>query len=322
MRRRRSLKTFLRTVFHLMSWLPDDMKILLLGANGQVGHALCRSLAPLGDLICTTRSGQLEDGSPCEHADFDTPDMQPSLIERVSPDIVVNAAAHTAVDRAESERDAAFRANAEAPQRIAEACAARDAWLVHYSTDYVFDGSGKRPYREEDPTAPLGVYGQSKLAGEDAIRASGARHTILRTAWVYAAHGKNFMRTMLRLAAERDELRVVADQTGTPTSAALIADITAMVLARPFAGSGIRHLTATGATTWHGFAEAIVAGAHARGLLPRVPRVVPISTAEYPTPAKRPGYSCLDVSMIEAELGCRLPDWSDGLSNVLDDIRL
>jgi dTDP-4-dehydrorhamnose reductase len=294
------------------------MKILLLGANGQVGHELRRSLAPLAEVVVGTRGGALDDGSPCEIADFDAPDALPALIDRIAPDVVVNAAAYTAVDRAESDRDAAFRANAEAPQRIAEACAARDALLVHYSTDYVFDGTGKRPYREDDPTSPLGVYGESKRAGELAIQASGARHMIFRTAWVYASHGKNFMRTMLRLAAERDELRVVADQIGTPTPAALIADVTAMALARPFVRSGLWHLTAAGETTWHGFAEAIVSAAHARGDLARKPCVVPIATSDYPTPAKRPAYSRLDLARIEADFGTVLPDWRGGLDAILD----
>ncbi len=294
------------------------MKLLLLGANGQVGHELRRSLAALGEVIVTTRSGQCEDGMRCEVADFDMPDALPALIARIAPDVVVNAAAYTAVDRAETDRDAAFRANAEAPQRIAEACAARDALLVHYSTDYVFDGTGTRPYREDDATSPLGVYGESKLAGEDAIRASGARHMIFRTAWVYASHGKNFMRTMLRLAAERDELRVVADQIGTPTPAALIADVTASVLARPVDRSGVWHLTAAGETNWHGFAEAIVEAAHASGLIARVPRVVPISTEDYPTPAKRPAYSCLDVARTEADFGVVMPDWRVGLEVILE----
>ena len=296
------------------------MKILLFGANGQVGHELRRSLASLGEVVATTRSGMLEDGTSCEIADFDMPQSLPALIERIAPDVVVNAAAYTAVDRAESDRDAAFRANAEAPQRIAEACAARDALLVHYSTDYVFDGTGTRPYREDDTTAPLGVYGETKLAGEQAIQASGARHLIFRTAWVYAAHGHNFMRTMLRLAAERDELRVVADQIGTPTPAALIADVTAMSLARPFERSGVWHLTATGETTWHGFAEAIFVAAHARGLIARAPRVVPIATADYPTPAKRPAYSVLDTARLHLDFAVDLPDWSEALARTLDEL--
>jgi dTDP-4-dehydrorhamnose reductase len=296
------------------------MKILLFGGNGQVGSELRRSLGPLGDVVATTRSGTLEDGTACERADFDAPESLAALIERVAPEIVVNAAAHTAVDRAESELDAAFRANAQAPQAIAEACARRGIRLVHYSTDYVFDGRGTRPYREDDPTAPAGVYGASKLAGEEAIRASGAPHLILRTAWVYAAHGRNFLRTILRLAGERDELRVVADQIGTPTPATLIADATARVLAQPATRSGTWHLTATGATSWHGFAEAIMQGAHARGLIARIPRVLPIATADYPTPAARPAYSVLDCSALQRDFGIALPDWQEGLSRTLDEL--
>jgi len=297
------------------------MRILLLGANGQVGHELRRRLPALGEVVMATRTGSLADGVACEVADFDRPASLPDLIASIAPDVVVNAAAYTAVDRAENETDAAFRANAEAPARIAEACAARGARLIHYSTDYVFDGTGARPYREDDATAPLGVYGASKLAGEDAIRASGARYWIFRTAWVYAAHGKNFLRTMLRLAAERDELRVVADQRGTPTPAGLIADITAAALSSANSASGTWHLTAAGETHWHGFAEAIVAGAYLRGLLARAPRVVPISTAEYPTPARRPAYSVLDNARLRAEFGLDPADWRIGLDGVLDEVR-
>lgn len=293
------------------------MRILLLGANGQVGHELRRALAPLGELTCTTRSGMRADGGACEAADFDDPASLPALVERVAPDVVVNAAAYTAVDRAETERDAAFRANAEAPGELARACAQRDALFVHYSTDYVFDGTGTRPYREDDPTAPLGVYGASKLAGEEAVRARGARHLIFRTAWVYAAHGRNFLLTMLRLAKERDELRVVADQVGTPTSAMLIADTTAAILARPFARSGLWHLTAGGETSWHGFAAAIVEEAHAQGLIARRPAVVPIPTSEYPTPARRPAYSCLDTGALTRDFVIGLPDWRDGMAGIL-----
>jgi dTDP-4-dehydrorhamnose reductase len=294
------------------------VKILLFGGNGQVGHELRRSLAPLGDVVATTRSGRFEDGSACETADFDLPDALPALIERIAPDIVVNAAAYTAVDRAEDEADAAFRANAQAPRVIAQACAARDALLVHYSTDYVFDGTSTRPYREDDPTAPLGVYGASKLAGEDAIRASGARHMIFRTAWVYAAHGRNFLRTMLRLAAERDELRVVADQVGSPTSAALIAETTATILRQTPQLSGLWNLTAGGQTSWHGFAEDILTRARARGLLEKRPTVVPITTADYPTRARRPAYSCLDTGRLSQDFGVRLPEWARDLDAVLD----
>ena len=296
------------------------MKILLFGANGQVGHELRRSLATQGEVIATTRSGRLDDGSACETADFDRPDALPELIGLIAPALVVNAAAYTAVDKAESDRDAAFRANAEAPSRIAEACARIGIPLVHYSTDYVFDGTGTRPYREDDPTAPLGVYGESKLAGEQGIRASGAEHMILRTAWVYASHGKNFLRTMLRLGAERDTLGVVADQIGTPTSAGLIADVTSALLPQAGTRSGTWHLTASGETSWHGFAEAIFAGAVARGLLPKAPQVNAIGTADYPTPARRPAYSRLDTSHLQADFGVELPDWRVVCAHVLDEV--
>jgi dTDP-4-dehydrorhamnose reductase len=294
------------------------MKLLLLGANGQVGHALRRSLAPLGEVVAATRDGRLADGGGCETADLDDLRSLGGLVERVAPDVVVNAAAWTAVDRAETEREAAFRANAEAPRAIARACARRGARLLHYSTDYVFDGRGTRPYREDDATSPLGVYGESKLAGEEAIRASGADHAILRTAWVYAPRGTNFLLTMLRLGAERERLRVVADQVGTPTSAALIADATARVIAHPSRASGTWHLTASGQASWHGFAEAIFAGAVERGLLPRAPLVEAISTAEYPTPAARPAYSVLDTGRLQRDFGIAPPHWRDGLDQALD----
>jgi dTDP-4-dehydrorhamnose reductase len=293
------------------------MRILLFGANGQVGHELRRSLAPLGELVCTTRSGKLPDGAGCEVADFDAPATLPVLIERIAPDLVVNAAAYTAVDRAEDDRDAAFRANAEAPGAIADACARRNTVLVHYSTDYVFDGTATRPYREDDPTCPLGVYGASKLAGEQAIQASGARHMIFRTAWVYAARGKNFMQAMLRLGRERDELRVVSDQVGTPTPAGLIADVTSVALGAPARASGVWHLTARGACTWHAFATAIVHRACAEGLLAASPAITPIPTSAYPTPARRPSYSCLDTSALERDFKVILPAWESVLAEVL-----
>ena len=297
------------------------MKLLVLGGNGQVGHELLRALASLGDVVATTRSGALPDGRACERADFDAPATLPGLIERIAPDIVVNAAAYTAVDKAETDIEAAFRANAEAPGILARTSAARGIPFVHYSTDYVFDGQGTRPYREDDPVAPLGVYGASKRAGEQAVIDAGGRHLIFRTAWVYGSHGHNFMRTMLRLGADRDRLRVVADQIGTPTPAALIADVTAGILAQSNDASGIWHLTATGATSWHGFAEAIFADAHARGLLARVPEVEPIATADYPTPARRPAYSCLDTTRLRADFGVALPDWRAALGGVLDAMR-
>jgi dTDP-4-dehydrorhamnose reductase len=294
------------------------VRLLLLGATGQVGHALRSTLPALGEVVCTTRSGALPDGARCEQADLDAPEALAALVERVAPDVVVNAAAYTAVDRAEEEPEAAARANAEAPRVLADACAARGAQLVHYSTDYVFDGSATRAWREDDATGPLGVYGATKLAGEEAVRASGARHLVFRTAWVYGAHGHNFMRTMLRLAATRDELRVVADQVGTPTPAALIAAVTTRAIAARL--EGLYHLTAAGRTSWHGFAATIVEGAEARGLLQQAPRVVPITTADYPTPARRPASSQLDVSRLEAALGERMPDWRVALGDVLDTV--
>lgn len=297
------------------------MKLLVLGGNGQVGHELRRALASLGDVVATTRSGALPDGRACERADFDAPATLPGLIERIAPDIVVNAAAYTAVDKAETDIEAAFRANAEAPGMLARTSAARGIPFVHYSTDYVFDGQGTRPYREDDPVAPLGVYGASKRAGEQAVIDAGGRHLIFRTAWVYGSHGHNFMRTMLRLGADRDRLRVVADQIGTPTPAALIADVTAGILAQSNDASGIWHLTATGSTSWHGFAEAIFAAAQAGGLLARRPEVEAITTAEYPTPARRPAYSCLDTGRLAHDFGMVLPDWKTALGTVLDAMR-
>ena len=289
------------------------MKLLLLGGNGQVGRELRRSLLPLGELVVATRDGGDADAA----ADFDAPASLAVLIEQTAPEVVVNAAAYTAVDKAETDAAAAFRINAEAPAAIAQACVDTDALLVHYSTDYVFDGNATRPYREDDATAPLGVYGASKLAGEQAIRASGARHAILRTAWVYAAHGKNFLLTMLWLANERDELRVVADQIGAPTPAAWIADATAEIIRRGVMASGTWHLVADGETSWHGFAEAIVDEAHALGLIARKPRVVAIPTADYPTPARRPAYSVLDTTRLQRDFGVAPPDWRDGLRRTL-----
>ena len=284
-----------------------------LGGNGQVGRELRRSLLPLGELVVATRDGGDADAA----ADFDAPASLAVLIEQTAPEVVVNAAAYTAVDKAETDAAAAFRINAEAPAAIAQACVDTGALLVHYSTDYVFDGNATRPYREDDATAPLGVYGASKLAGEQAIRASGARHAILRTAWVYAAHGKNFLLTMLWLANERDELRVVADQIGAPTPAAWIADATAEIIRRGVMASGTWHLVADGETSWHGFAEAIVDEAHALGLIARKPRVVAIPTADYPTPARRPAYSVLDTTRLQRDFGVAPPDWRDGLRRTL-----
>ncbi|HEL4807568.1 dTDP-4-dehydrorhamnose reductase [Stenotrophomonas maltophilia] len=296
------------------------MTVLVFGGNGQVGQELLRALAPLGKVVATTRSGALPDGSACETADFGQPESLPALLDRLQPSIVVNAAAYTAVDRAEQEVDAAFAANAQAPGGIARWCAAHGVPFVHYSTDYVFDGQGRAPYREDEPTAPLGVYGTSKRDGEEAVRAAGGRHLIFRTAWVYASHGANFLRTMLRVGAERDVLRVVADQIGTPTPAALIADVTAQALQHPGRLSGTWHLTASGQTSWHGFAEAIFAEALATGALVKVPTVEAIPSSEYPTPAKRPAWSVLDNRKLQQDFGIVLPAWQDGLKRVMAEI--
>lgn len=293
------------------------MKLLLIGGAGQVGQELRRSLAPLGQLVVTTRDGRLPGGGSCEALDLhDLAGIAP-LVARLAPDVVVNATGHTAVDRAESEPEMAFRINAEAPGLLAGACAMQHIPLLHYSTDYVFDGAGSRPYRDDDATAPMGVYGASKLAGERAIAAAGGPHLILRTAWVYALHGHNFLRTMLRLAGERDELRVVADQLGSPTPAWLIADVTATVLRHGLVEPGVRHLVTEGHTSWHGFAEAIMDEAVACGLIARKPRVIQITTAEFPTPARRPAYSVLDCARLQREYGLVLPTWRDALATTM-----
>lgn len=296
------------------------MTSLVFGANGQVGQELLHALMALGEVVGTTRSGVRPDGGACLKADFADGESVVAVLEATQPARVINAAAYTAVDTAESEPVSAQAANAETPGAIARWCAANDVPLVHYSTDYVFDGAGVRPYRPDDATAPLGVYGATKLAGEEAVHAAGGRHLIFRTAWVYAAHGQNFLRTMLRVGAERDLLRVVADQIGTPTPAALIANVTAQVLQGEYTASGTWHLTATGETSWHGFAEAIFAGAVERGLIRRAPKVEAITTADYPTPARRPAYSRLDTNTLEHDFGIALPDWRAALDGVLDTL--
>jgi dTDP-4-dehydrorhamnose reductase len=299
-------------------------RLLLTGATGQLGFELQRALAPLGELVTTSRDGRLPGGAACSVFDLDAPASLVAVLDRWQPDIVVNAAAWTAVDRAEQESSAAFRANAEAPATIAGWCAANDALLVHYSTDYVFDGRGSTPWTEQAPTAPLGVYGASKRAGEQAIIDSRCPQLILRTAWVYAARGQNFLRTMLRLGAERDRLRVVADQIGAPTPARWLAAATAALLARgrwrePGA-QGLFHLAAGGATSWHGFAEAIFADALQAGLLERAPLVEPIASSDYPTPAARPGYSVLDCTRLADIHGIALPDWRRGVAEVIAEL--
>jgi dTDP-4-dehydrorhamnose reductase len=294
------------------------VKILVLGANGQVGFELARALVPVGHVIAATRNdaGTLR-------ADLANPDSLAAALDEACADVVVNAAAYTAVDRAEDEPDLADRINARAVVEIGAWAKRNGKRVVHYSTDYVFDGASKPPYREDDPTAPLGAYGRSKLAGEVALRASGARHLIVRTAWVYAARGHNFLRTMLRLSRERDELRIVCDQTGAPTPARLIADATAAMLRQWIAEDDARrdgtyHVVSAGQCSWFDFAGAIVEGAAARGLIERRPRLVPIPTADYPTRARRPAYSVLDTSKAAAAFGLQLPDWRVGLDSVLD----
>jgi dTDP-4-dehydrorhamnose reductase len=301
------------------------MRILLLGANGQVGFELQRALSPLGELVAATRSGVLPGGASCARIDLADPNALVAALDALRPGVVVNAAAYTAVDRAESEPDAARQANGVAPGLLGDWCAAQDALLLHYSTDYVFDGGARRPWREQDATGPLGVYGQTKLEGEQAIAASGCRHLILRTAWVYAARGHNFLRTMLRLGAERDELRVVADQVGAPTPARWLGAASAALLARIDRSTGadalgVFHLAAGGETSWHGFAEAIFEDAVVAGLLPRAPKVAAIPAVEFPTPAARPAYSVLDGRRLADAHDLRLPDWRDGLRQVVAEL--
>jgi dTDP-4-dehydrorhamnose reductase len=306
------------------------MKILLLGANGQLGRTFLDhgGLAERGDLLAATRDGALVDGGHGEIADLSVPESLPALLDRVQPDVIVNAAAYTAVDRAEQEEALATRVNGEAVGVIGQWAAARGALVVHYSTDYVFDGRQSQPYQVDAATGPLSAYGRSKLAGELALRDSGADHLIFRTAWVYAAHGQNFLRTMLRLGAERDELRVVADQHGAPTGTSLIVDASLAALDRWLAAGpverralrGTHHLVASGATTWHGFASAIFAQAVSRGLLARAPRVQPIATADYPTPARRPAWSLLDNQAFQRRFAFSLPDWRDGLDMTMAEL--
>ncbi|MEO7066652.1 MAG: dTDP-4-dehydrorhamnose reductase [Rhodanobacter sp.] len=306
------------------------MRILLLGGNGQLGHTFIThgGLAARGTCVIATRDGKLTGGDFAEAADLSAPATLPTLLDRVQPDVIINAAAYTAVDRAEQEEELATRVNGESVAVLAEWAAAHDALVIHYSTDYVFDGKQATPYATDAATDPLGVYGRSKLAGEQALQDSGASYLLFRTAWVYAAHGKNFLRTMLRVGAERDELRVVADQHGAPTDTTLIVDGTLAALdcwQQANVGQrqqlvGTHHLVASGATTWHGFASAIFAEAVALGVLARQPHVVPISSAEFPTPAARPAWSLLDNRGFQQHFGFLLPDWQHGLHKVMQEI--
>lgn len=269
------------------------MRILLTGRNGQVGFELQRALAPLGDLIALDRAG----------CDLENEMSLREAIRRAGPDVIVNPAAYTAVDRAESEPDRAFAINARAPGIIGEEAARNGTLVVHYSTDYVFDGTAAGWYAENAATAPQSVYGRSKLDGETALAQSGARHLIFRTSWVFGAHGANFARTMLRLAAERDELKIVADQTGAPTSAALIADVTAHAIRqamreRESVPDGVYHLAAGGETNWHAYACHVIDAARQAGKPVKAAAILPIATADYPTPARRPANSRLDTGKL------------------------
>jgi dTDP-4-dehydrorhamnose reductase len=296
------------------------MKILLLGADGQVGYELHRAFAPMGDVLPYTFHGTLPGGQRCGQVDFEAAGTLTKLVRETRPAWVLNAVAHTAVDRAEDEPAKAQRVNAEAVGELAQACKDAGARLVHYSTDYVFAGGLRRPIREDDPTGPVSVYGRTKLEGEDAIRASGCEHMILRTAWVYAARGQNFLRTALRLAAERDELRIVNDQVGSPTPARWLAVATALAVARGRDASGTWHVVADGECSWHEFAMAIYGEALSAGVIGKAPKLLGIPSSEYPTKARRPAYSRLDTSRFATDFGLRLPDWREGLRQVVGEL--
>ena len=297
------------------------MRILLFGSTGQVGWELRRSLSVLGEVVAPGRAP----GADGLCGDLNNLDGLAATIRTVAPAVIVNAAAYTAVDKAETDAASATRINAEAPARIAQEASALGSWLLHYSTDYVFDGSGSRPWTEDDPTGPLSVYGQTKLAGEQAVQ-SHARHIILRTSWVYAARGGNFAKTMLRLATERETLNVIADQVGAPTSAELLADISAQILAnvlyRP-AHAGLYHCAASGEATWHGYASYVLEQARALGWALKVPSgaaVHAIPTSSYPTPATRPFNSRLNTQRLRTTFGLHLPDWQHGVLRMLQEI--
>jgi dTDP-4-dehydrorhamnose reductase len=298
---------------------PHSLKtprFLVTGANGQLGFELQRALAPLGEVVACGRDA----------CNLSSPDSIRAAVRAAKPNVIFSAGAYTAVDKAESEPDLARAVNATAPGILGEEASKLGALVIHYSTDYVFDGKKTSAYREEDATNPLGIYGKTKLAGEKALAASGSDHLIFRTSWVFGAHGKNFIKTILRLASTLDELRIVADQVGAPTGAALLADASAHIATRylrdgrensPF---GLYHLTAGGETSWHGFAQHIVAkAAAANSPLKATPeRILPITTPEYPTPAARPANSRLDTSKFCAAFGLHLPDWTHGVDQVLD----
>ena len=294
------------------------MNILLLGKGGQVGWELQRSLAVLGNVTA------LDFDSPEHCGDFSNPQGVAETVRALRPHIIVNAAAHTAVDKAESEPELARLLNATTPGVLAEEAARLGAWLVHYSTDYVFDGSGERPWVEDDAPAPLSVYGATKLEGEQLIRQAGCQHLILRTSWVYAARGGNFAKTMLRLAQERERLTVIDDQWGAPTSAELLADVTAhalrQLLKRPEDG-GLYHCVAAGETTWHSYAKYVLE--HARqaqaAIKIKATEVAPVPTSAFPTPARRPHNSRLNTTRLQTTFGLTLPHWQQGVARMLTE---
>jgi dTDP-4-dehydrorhamnose reductase len=295
------------------------MKLLLLGKGGQVGWELQRSLAPLGELVA------LDFDSADFDADFSRPEQLAETVLKVRPDVIVNAAAHTAVDKAESEPDFARKLNATSPGVVAEAANQIGALMVHYSTDYVFDGSGSKPWREDDATGPLNVYGRTKLEGEQLVAANCPRHLIFRTSWVYAARGGNFAKTMLRLAKERDRLTVIDDQFGAPTGAELLADVTAHAIRATLQdekNTGLYHLVAAGETSWHGYAKFVVQQAQQAGVeLKASPSTVDaVPTSAFPTPAARPQNSRLDTSKLQSTFGLTLPHWKVGVARMLREI--
>jgi len=295
------------------------MKILLFGMGGQLGWELQRSLAPLGELVA------LDHDSWDLCGDFSNLEGLAATVAAVRPSIIVNAAAHTAVDRAESEPELVRTINALAPQALAEAAQRIGAVFVHYSTDYVFDGSGETPWRESDTPAPLNVYGRTKLEGEQLVMAACARHLVFRTSWVYAARGGNFAKTMLRLAGERERLSVIADQVGAPTGADLLADVTAhalRALQREPQLAGLYHLVAGGETTWHGYASHVIGLARAAGAnLTVAPDAIDaVATTAFPTPARRPANSRLDTRKLRDNFGLVLPDWRQGVERMIREI--
>lgn len=295
------------------------MKILLFGKNGQVGWELQRSLAPLGEVIALDVNDQTMCGNLNNLAGI------AETIQTVAPDIIVNAAAHTAVDKAESEPEYAHTLNASAVEVMAKEAKLSGSWLVHYSTDYVFDGTGNQPRQETDATAPLSVYGKSKLAGEAAIIVSGCKHLIFRTSWVYGARGNNFAKTMLKLAKEREALTVINDQIGAPTGADLLADVTAHAIRTALQNeklSGVYHLVAGGETTWHGYAKFVIEYARQAGLDIKVTSeaIKAVSTSAFPTPASRPLNSRLNTQKLQNTFGLRLPDWQSGVTRMLTEI--